>query len=83
MIYGYTIADAADRETFNETAEFIMKKLHFDPNGNIVQDVDGSLRREFVRNGDVLTLESDQQIDYVAILSSVKLPVKCMHEWTK
>lgn len=82
MTYGYTIADTADRNVFEEAVSFIVEKLHFKPKGDTVEDVDGSLRRDFARDDGSLTLESDCQVDYVAIFSDVALPITCLNKWS-
>ena len=81
MIYGYTIADAADRGVFEEASEFIVEKLHYLPTDDTVEDVDGSLFRSFEKDGNMLRLESERQIDYVAIKSDVELPIQCLRKW--
>ena len=81
MTYGYTIADMADRNVFDEAVSFITDKLHFKANSDTVEDVDGSLKKEFISADGTLTLESDNQIDYVAIRSSVPLPIDCLQKW--
>lgn len=82
MTYGYTIADAADRNVFEEAVSFIVEKLHFKPKGDTIEDVDGSLKRTFTMDDNNLTLESNNQVDYVAILSDVSLPITCLNKWT-
>ena len=82
MKYRYTIADAANREAFEEAVPFIIKKLHFKPDGEALTDVDGSLRQKFTGENGYLILESDVQVDYVGIVSDSKLPINCLHKWT-
>ncbi len=82
MKYGYTIADAADEKAFKDAVPFIVEKLHFKPSSDVLEDVDGGLRQEFTRDDGNLVLESDTQVDYVAIVSDVELPITCLHKWT-
>ena len=81
MTFGYTIADSADRNTFFDAFAFIRDKLQFKPVGEHFEDVDGSLFQNFVNDGDTISLESNVEIDYVAIRSNKKLPIKAMREW--
>ena len=82
MKYGYTIADAADRKTFDAAASFIIEELHFKPCRDFVEDVDGSIKKEFSSTDGKLILVSDTQVDDVIIISDVELPIDCLYEWT-
>ena len=81
MTFGYTIADAADRNVFFDASAFIRDKLQFKPVGEHVEDVDGSLYQDFINGNDTISLESNVEIDYVAIRSTKKLPIKALREW--
>lgn len=83
MKYGYTIADAASREVFEEAVQFIIEKLHFKPSGDTLENIYGDLKKEFIRDDCSLILESDTEVDYVAIISDIELPIDCLHEWTE
>lgn len=80
--YGYTIADAADAEFFAEAAFFVENTLGYIKNEDAVEDVDGSLIQTFSKDGFVLKLVSDCQVNYVAILSEKELPLKCLYKFT-
>ena len=82
MKYGYTIADAASREIFERAVTFIIEELHYRPEAERLEDVDGSIQQKFIKDDAILLLESDAQVDYVGIISDVKLPIKCLHEFT-
>ncbi len=82
MKYGYTIANAADQKVFEDAVPFIIEKLHFKPSRDFPEDVDGSLKKEFVREEGRLILENDVQADSVDIVSDVELPITCLHKWT-
>ena len=81
MRFGYTIADAASRKVFEDAARFITEKLNFKASHDFPEDVDGSIKKEFAREDGNLILESDAQVDYVAIISDVELPIDCLHSW--
>lgn len=83
MKYGYTVADGASQEVFKEVVPFITEQLHYKPSGGVLEDVDGSLMQEFTKDGNGLTLISDGQVDYVAIISEVELPIECLVKWTE
>jgi hypothetical protein len=82
-MYGYTIADAASPEVFSEASDFIVDRLHFLPLSNRTEDVFGNISQKFEKEGETIQLESDTDIDYVAILSSSKLPITALSEWTQ
>ena len=83
MKYGYTIADAASRKVFEDAVPFIIEKLHYEPNGDVLEDVDGSLIQKFTGNDGSLILESITDVDCVAIISDIELPITCLHKWTQ
>ncbi len=82
MTYGYTIADTADRAVFNKAVHFITEELHYSTADRLLEDVDGTLVQAFSKNGSLIQLESNVQINYVAILSDTPLQIQCLHEWT-
>ena len=82
MTYGYTIADAADRKVFDEASSFLVDQLHFSPRSETLINVDGSRKKEFGKDDTRVRLESDCDIDYVAILSERPLPISCLNKWT-
>ncbi len=83
MIYGYTVADAADHDVFQEAAEFIELTLHYSPIGSRIEDVDGSLFQHFSSSGATILLESNEEVGYVGIRSSAPLPITCLRKWTE
>ena len=82
MTYGYTVAEAAASDIFDEVVDFVKSVLHFVPSAEPLKDVDGSICQHFKRGTDEITVESDAQVDYVGICSNVPLPIKCLHKWT-
>ena len=80
MTYGYTIADSASRIVFLDAVNFIVEKLQYKPFGEKLEDVDGSLYQRFTNGQDTVLLESNVNIDYVAIKSNVKLPIQSLKE---
>lgn len=82
MKFGYTIADAADRKVFEDAIPFIIEKLHFKPSRDYPEDVDGSIKKEFIRDDGNLVLENDAQVGCVDITSDIELPIACLHKWT-
>lgn len=81
MTFGYTIADAADRNAFFDASAFIRDKLQFKPVGEPFEDVDGSLYQDFANDNVKISLESNVDIDYVAIKSNKELPIKAIRKW--
>ena len=81
MKFGYVIANAAGRKEFEEAALLIVEELHFEPNGETLEDEDGNLYRKFVKDDENLTLVSDEEDDDVDIISDVRLPITSLHEW--
>ena len=83
MKYGYTIANAASRDVFDRAVPIIIDGLHFKPSRDYPEDVDGSTKKEFVRDDAHLVLENDAQVGCVDIISDIELPITCLHEWTE
>ena len=82
MKFGYTIADAADRKVFEDAIPFIIEELHFKPSRDYPEDVDGSIKKEFISDDGKLILENDAQVGCVDIISDIELPITCLHKWT-
>lgn len=81
MRFGYTICDHADIDVYHEAAEFISEQLGFTPNHDEAGDVDGTIWQSFSKGNSEIRLESDAQINYVAIISDVELPIECVYEF--
>lgn len=81
MRYGYTVADEADTQVFHDTVNFMKEKLGFVEDGPCIEDVDGSVRQKMFAGSDTIEIESDRQINYVAIISSTPLRISCLKKW--
>lgn len=79
--YGYTVANGASQEIFNESKEFLESKLGYSAVNEPLEDVDGSLKVLLSKESELLILESCCQIDYVGIKSSCDLPITCLYSW--
>ena len=66
MMYGYTMADQADNDVFSEIAKFVEDSLHYEKDGEVLYDVDGSKYQEFSSGDDYIRIESSTSINYVA-----------------
>ena len=81
MVYGYTVADKANKESFQNAADFVKNKFGYTAEGKVIEDVDGSLQQQLIKEGEKVTVISDEQIDYVAIKSTIPLPIICIAKW--
>ena len=81
MRFGYTIADNASISVFKRVVQILQDEMGYTPDGRQFADVDGSIRQTFQKSGDRLTVECDQQIDYVGIISDKELAIDCIARW--
>ena len=81
MEFGYMICDSASIDVYREAVEFIVDKLGCVAQNDELHDVDDSIWQTFKRGSANIKLISDTQINYVAILSDAKLPIKCLHKF--
>ncbi len=81
MIYGYTLADAANQDIFENTIIFMEDKLHFSKSSQLIKDVDGSLKQEMSNGKIEIEIVSDEQVGYVAIKSKEPLSISCIQKW--
>lgn len=81
MKFGYTICDSANMNVYRDAIQFIVEQLGYIPSNDELHDVDDSVWQTFQKGNAKLKLESNVQIDYVAIISDVELPIDCLHKW--
>lgn len=80
-MFGYTIANAMSEQLFHDAADFIRGRLCFDADGEVLEDIDGSLVQHFRNGTDMLELHCDAQTDCVYIKASQELPIACLYKW--
>jgi len=81
MLYGYTIADKADRKIFEETIRYMESDFGYKRDGPVIIDVDGSTFQRMIKASSEIMVESDEVINYVAITSEEALPITCLRTW--
>lgn len=82
-MFGYTVADKSDSALFYHAMDWIEQNLGYRRSGEAAEDIYGNIRQDFiVPSGEKMWLELDCDVDYVAIVSSFELPIRCLHQWT-
>lgn len=81
MKFGYVICDTANTDVYREASQFVVDELGYSPMNDELHDVDNSIWQTFKKGDSRIRIESDKQIDYVAIVSDVELPIECIREW--
>lgn len=81
MKFGYMICDSANLDVYRDAIRFLVEELGCVPMNDELHDVDNSIWQTFKRGKTIIKLESDTQVNYVAIISEEELPIECLHEF--
>lgn len=81
MKFGYVICDSASINVYYDAVRFLIDELGCVSQNDELHDVDDSIWQTFKRGNANIKLESDTQINYVAIISDEELPLECLHEF--
>lgn len=81
MRFGYVICDSASINVYHDAARFLIDELGCVSQNDEMHDIDDSIWQTFKKGNANIKLESDTQIDYVAIISDEELPIECLHEF--
>ena len=81
MKFGYMICDTANLEVYRDAVRFLVEEMECVSMNDELHDVDDSIWQTFKRGDSKIRLESNTQVDYVAIISEEELPIECLHKF--
>ena len=81
MKFGYVICDSASTNVYHDAVRFLIDELGCVSQNDELHDVDDSIWQTFKKGSANIKLESDTQIDYLAIISDEELPIECLREF--